>query len=128
MTTMMTGKLRVITRSVMGGVISAGTRAPVLVAHDVHIRLIRGFQELHPEGNARRAIPPQDEDQPGEPEGQGLQRLVSYEDHGFARHYASAEDMQSWLGQGWTEHDIRHWYSLRKVTRDDRGKIVRTNR
>eukprot|EP00959_Pyramimonas_sp_CCMP1952_P339902 7118584-Pyramimonas_sp.AAC.1 len=42
----------------MGGVTRAGTRVPVLAAHGVHVRRIRGFQELHPEGGAREETRP----------------------------------------------------------------------
>eukprot|EP00959_Pyramimonas_sp_CCMP1952_P378257 7923733-Pyramimonas_sp.AAC.1 len=37
-----------------------------------------------------------------------------------------AGQMEYWLAQGWSEHQIRHWYSLRKVKRDEAGNIMRS--
>eukprot|EP00959_Pyramimonas_sp_CCMP1952_P444593 9308938-Pyramimonas_sp.AAC.1 len=36
--------------------------------------------------------------------------------------------MRRWHGRDFAEHDIRHSYSLRQVTRDGRGKIARAKR
>ena len=36
--------------------------------------------------------------------------------------------MEYWKAEGWNEHEIRHWISTRNVPRDDRGKIIRSNR
>eukprot|EP00959_Pyramimonas_sp_CCMP1952_P267923 5601785-Pyramimonas_sp.AAC.1 len=36
--------------------------------------------------------------------------------------------MRYWLNKGWTEHQIRHWRSLRKVERGEGGKIIRSTR
>eukprot|EP00959_Pyramimonas_sp_CCMP1952_P128994 2697547-Pyramimonas_sp.AAC.1 len=33
--------------------------------------------------------------------------------------------MEYWLEKGWTEHQTRHWYSLRQVKRDGAGNIMR---
>eukprot|EP00959_Pyramimonas_sp_CCMP1952_P307000 6425415-Pyramimonas_sp.AAC.1 len=34
--------------------------------------------------------------------------------------------MEYWLGMGWSGRQLRHWYSLRRVMRDDAGNIIRS--
>ena len=36
--------------------------------------------------------------------------------------------MEYWKAEGWTEHQIRHWFSSQWAQRDDQGKIIRTER
>eukprot|EP00959_Pyramimonas_sp_CCMP1952_P410960 8612233-Pyramimonas_sp.AAC.1 len=58
---------------------------------------------------------------PGEPEGPRPHRLVSYADHGPARQCVSAADARHGFSRTFTGRDIRHWFSLQQVTRDDCG-------
>ena len=36
--------------------------------------------------------------------------------------------MDHWRAKGWTDHDIKHWYSLRNINRAVDGKIIRSER
>eukprot|EP00959_Pyramimonas_sp_CCMP1952_P295331 6177143-Pyramimonas_sp.AAC.1 len=36
--------------------------------------------------------------------------------------------MECWLNRGWSEHQIRRWYSLRQAKRDDDGAIIRSKK
>eukprot|EP00959_Pyramimonas_sp_CCMP1952_P393289 8240387-Pyramimonas_sp.AAC.1 len=71
-------------------------------------------------------IPPQDDQHRGEesPEGQ-LLRLKGWSMPGLARQHIPAEAMEYWLNEGWTEHPIRHLYSLRQAKRSDADTIIR---
>ena len=47
---------------------------------------------------------------------------------GVSRWNIPEDVMDTWLAKGWTEHQIKHWYSLRKVNRAVDGKIIRSLR
>ena len=34
--------------------------------------------------------------------------------------------MEYWRREGWTDHEIRHWYSVQWLPRNEQGKIIRT--
>ena len=44
---------------------------------------------------------------------------------GVARQFIDDDTMDYWRQQGWSDHEIRHWYSVQWAPRDDRGKIIR---
>ena len=53
---------------------------------------------------------------------------MDQETHGLARQYIDPEEMEYWRDRGWSEHDVRHWYSTQHARRDDQGEIIRTER
>eukprot|EP00959_Pyramimonas_sp_CCMP1952_P148156 3100061-Pyramimonas_sp.AAC.1 len=54
-----------------------------------------------------------------------LQRLKGWGKPGLAWQQVLAETVQYWLDRNWTEHQLRHWYSLRQVKRNGDGTIIR---
>eukprot|EP00959_Pyramimonas_sp_CCMP1952_P028028 588155-Pyramimonas_sp.AAC.1 len=44
----------------------------------------------------------------------------------MARQCMPASQMECWLEQGWADHQMRRWYSLRQVKRDDAGNVLRS--
>ena len=53
---------------------------------------------------------------------------VTEEQDGVSRWNIPDDVMDTWLAKGWTEHQIKHWYSLRKVNRNEDGQIIRSQR
>eukprot|EP00959_Pyramimonas_sp_CCMP1952_P464695 9487054-Pyramimonas_sp.AAC.1 len=118
------GELRAVVCSAAVAATQAGTRARAPAAPGPpDARAPRA----PPRRERSRRNPPQRGGRPAAPELRGVQRLVTYGDHGLARQCIPPSAMRCWLDRGWTEHDIRCGYSLGNVERNDEGNIVRAN-
>ena len=53
---------------------------------------------------------------------------VTEDQDGVSRLAIRDDVMDYWRAKGWTDHDIKHWYSLRNINRAVDGKIIRSER